>query len=262
VQLKLTQRALNSIELSCPPPSEQRRIADVLGTFDDKIDSNRRLASLLEEVTAEVFRARCINFGGVSEFTEVDGVRIPSGWTRGTIHDLARLRYGKALRADNRVPGQVTVVGSSGVVGTHNVPLVDGPVVVVGRKGHVGSVTWVGGDAWPIDTTFIAEPVAGVGPAFLYFLLANANLPNLVSDSGVPGLIRTEAEEQQVAVPPAAVIAEFGDFASRVLEQKDQLDAECRTLASIRDVLLPKLISGRIRVRGTTDVEEEVHAAS
>lgn len=251
-----------------PPVHEQERIASVLGALDDKIDSNSRLAVLLEELAATVFRARFVDFVGVENFEESEIGRIPRGWSVGTIADLARLRYGKALPAAARQPGRAAVVGSSGVVGTHNAHLVAGPVVIVGRKGTAGSVTWVGRDAWPIDTTFFAEPAHGIDPVFLYFVLRQVDLPQLTADSAVPGLNREAAERRAVRLSPEEAINEFAAVARPLFRERDALLDESRTLTQVRDALLPKLISGEISVPDSAESDEmigpvaDTHAAT
>jgi len=155
----------------------------------------------------------------------------------------------------------VAVVGSSGIVGNHDTSLVAGPVVVIGRKGTAGSVIWVGRDAWPIDTTFIAEPRDGVSPVFLYFWLRGANFPHLVADSAVPGLNRAVAEDRRLVIPPDNEIERFTAFATPLFESKERLVNESATLTSVRDALLPKLISGEIRVPDTADPEEVIGPA-
>ncbi len=81
--------AIRAFRVTMPPLHEQERIAAVLGTLDDKIDSNRRLAALLEQAAAELFRARFVDFVGVEEFEESEVGRIPRGWQIGTLGDLA-----------------------------------------------------------------------------------------------------------------------------------------------------------------------------
>jgi type I restriction enzyme S subunit len=258
----LNVRDIARIRIPIPRVAEQRRIASVLGVLDDKIASNRRLASLLEETAAAVFRARFVDFAGVEDLEESQGARIPRGWSEVTVRDLARLTYGKALKATDRVAGEVAVVGSSGVIGTHNASIADGPAIIVGRKGTVGSVVWVSRDAWPIDTTFIVEPLDGIDRTFIYFTLLHANLPHLVSDSGVPGLNRNAAEECRAVMPPRVAIDEFALLAWPLFRHKDRLEEEAETLVSVRDVLLPKLISGEIRVAFAEDPEEVIGSAA
>ena len=72
--------AQRSLLVPLPPIERQRAIAAVLGALDDKIDSNRRLAGLLEETAATLFRARFVDFVGVDEFDDSELGPIPQGW--------------------------------------------------------------------------------------------------------------------------------------------------------------------------------------
>lgn len=228
----------------------------MLGALDDKIDSNRRLAALLEETAATLFKARFVDFVGVDEFEDSEIGPIPAAWRVVHLRDLLALRYGKALPANARRGGIVAVVGSSGVVGAHDEALVDGPVVVIGRKGTAGSVLW--SDAWPIDTTFYSAIRNGLDPIFVYYTLVHADLPHLTSDSAVPGRNREAAEDRRVRLPPAGLVGEFASTVAPLFAQRDALGVEADTLTSVRDTLLPKLISGAIRVPDTSDVDEVI----
>lgn len=82
------------------------------------------------------------------------------------------LRYGKALGATDRQQGDVEVIGSSGVIGSHDKALLAGPSVVVGRKGSVGKTHWSSGASWPIDTTYYVDADPGrVDLRWSYWLL-------------------------------------------------------------------------------------------
>jgi type I restriction enzyme S subunit len=94
------------------------------------------------------------------------------------------LNYGKALKADNRKVGTVPVYGSAGVVGSHEESLVDGPGVIVGRKGNVGSVFWSNTRFFPIDTVFYVTSELPL--LFVFFLLSYIEFIN--NDAAVPGL--------------------------------------------------------------------------
>ena len=87
----LNVRDIARIRIPVPPLEEQQAIASVLGTLDDKIDSNRRLASLLEEIVAAVFRARFVDFVGVEEFEDSGIGRIPSDGKSGSLADIGLL---------------------------------------------------------------------------------------------------------------------------------------------------------------------------
>jgi type I restriction enzyme S subunit len=159
------------------------------------------------------------------------------------------LAYGKALKEDNRQPGQIPVFGSNGQVGWHNQKLVDGPGIVVGRKGNPGIITWSPMDFFPIDTTFYVVPKGECRSLYFFFYALRAqNLASLGADSAVPGLNRNMAYLSQLVVPPPAVLREFDRSVQPLFEKIHANDEESRTLAALRDALLPKLLSGEMRV--------------
>jgi len=77
--------------------------------------------------------------------------QIPEAWEVKRLGDVMELAYGKGLKTHDRKGGPVPVFGSSGVVGYHDDSLVEGPGIIVGRKGNVGSIHWSDADFFPID---------------------------------------------------------------------------------------------------------------
>ena len=109
---------------------------------------------------------------------------IPEGWRIRCISDVMDLKYGKALKAEDRIEsGDFPVYGSNGIVGYHNEKLVDGPGVVIGRKGNAGTVEWAADDFFPIDTTFYVaqEKEQNIPLEFLYFSLSASSAANFAS---------------------------------------------------------------------------------
>lgn len=140
-------------------------------------------------------------------------------------------------------------MGSNGQVGSHDEALVKGPGIVVGRKGNPGTITWVSSDFFPIDTTFYVVPLSKDYPlTFLAFALDNLDLSNLGADSAVPGLNRNIAYMSNILVPTPEVLCAFDRIASLIRIRQKSTEEESRTLAAMRDTLLPKLISGELRV--------------
>ena len=89
----------------------------------------------------------------------VDRPNVPEVWQLVRLGDVLRLEYGVSLPERERIAGIVPVIGSAGIVGSHTHATVDGPGVVIGRKGSIGSVTWVNEDFVPIDTTYFVVPL-------------------------------------------------------------------------------------------------------
>ena len=266
----VTKRDLENIEAALPDLSEQRAIAHILGTLDDKIELNRRMNETLEEMARALFKSWFVDFDPVRAKMEgrdtglppdvaalfpdrlVDSElgEIPEGWEVKALGELIELAYGKALKADDRKSGSIPVYGSNGQVGWHDKKLAAGPGIVVGRKGNPGIVTWAHSDFFPIDTTFYVVPRNTEGDLpFLFFALTTQDLPSIAADSAVPGLNRNLAYMNRQLVPDKQVIDEFNHYASEIFTRRHRLEEESRTLAALRDALLPKLMSGELWVR-------------
>jgi len=261
---------LAKLDIPRVPLSKQRAIAHILGTLDDKIDLNRRMSETLEAMARALFKSWFVDFDPVhakaegrdpclpnaladlfpDRFEGSELGEIPVGWEVRRLGDLLELAYGKALKAEDRRDGNVPVYGSNGQVGWHDERLVAGPGIVVGRKGNPGIVTWTPGDFFPIDTAFYVVPTANCGSLhFLLHALQGHDLASLGADSAVPGLNRNLAYMSDQILPPASLLEEFDRFVSGLSQRADQRNKESRTLAALRDTLLPKLISGELSVR-------------
>jgi restriction endonuclease S subunit len=107
-------------------------------------------------------------------------------------------------------------MGSNGMAGHHNKPIVDGPGIVVGRKGSAGSVQWVGDNFWPIDTTYYVKPKQDVDLRYLFYTLSSCELEKLRNGAGVPGLNRDDVYNAvKIPLPPLEtqrqIVAEFAE---------------------------------------------------
>ncbi|MFH9862502.1 restriction endonuclease subunit S [Streptomyces sp. NPDC017202] len=224
-----------------PDVVEQRRIGSVLGALDDKIAVNERIATTALELCSAKFR---LLRGSADE--EV------------TVGDLAELKYGKSLPAARRIAGEIPVFGSGGISGSHDEPLVKGPGIIVGRKGTVGSVYWSEVDFFPIDTTFYVECKNGrASLEYLYFALRSLGLEHMNSDSAVPGLNRDRAQSQLLRIPATDAMRNFTTEVRDLFRLQRTREEENRALATLRNTLLPQLMSGRLRVKDAEKIVED-----
>ena len=234
-------------EIQLPSLAEQAKIVGILGGLDDLIETNRRRVDVLEEMARAIYREWFVRFrlpGHENvELVDSDLGPIPEGWELRTVGDVLELRYGKALKADARAGGGVAVVGSSGIVGWHDHELVSGPAIVVGRKGNLGSVVWVDGPCWPIDTTYFV--VTDLPLRFVAEQLRRTKFLN--THAAVPGLSREQAYSKAFLQPPEGVLDEFQSVADSLARDASSLMAQNDRLTSMRDLLLPKLVTGQIK---------------
>ena len=243
-QDNLSQAKLLSIKFSIPELGVQKKIADMLSVYDDLIDNNRQRVALLEEAARLLYREWFIHFRfpGHEHVTITDD--LPEGWERRTVGQIAELKYGKSLKQENRIKGDSPVYGSSGIVGYHQAALVEGPAIVVGRKGNVGSIYWSPVNFWPIDTVYFI-PKEHID-FWLYLALPSAGFQN--TDAGVPGLNRDFACSRTLISPPTRLRRLFNEVVEPMFSQRTTLEDYNQKLAQARDFLLPRLMNGQIAV--------------
>ncbi|PVZ65651.1 restriction endonuclease subunit S [Pelagibaculum spongiae] len=178
---------------------------------------------------------------------------IPQGWKSRSIGSVVDLAYGKSLPAKIREPGPYPVYGSGGVSGYHKEAMCDGPGVVVGRKGTVGSVYWVPNNFFPIDTVFYVKPKIELPLYWLYQKLSHMDIAALSADSAVPGVNRNAIFSISWTIPSTGVLEEYWKILDGNVQKKIQIDEQNKTLTKLRDTLLPKLISGELRIPEVPD---------
>lgn len=267
----------HEFKVSVPPLRQQRLVAELLGSLDDKIELNRRMNETLEGMAQAIFRDWFVDFGPVRRklagatdpvaimggltpdparaaelaalFPDALGDdELPVGWVHRTVESIIELAYGKSLPKTARQDGQFPVYGSGGISGTHSTALVNGPGIIVGRKGTVGSLYWEAGDFFAIDTVFYVVPKNGVPLNFAWHLLQTLGLEDMNTDAAVPGLNRGNAYRLEFPFGGAFLLEAFETFAAPLRGRQDACNSETQTLAETRDYLLPRLMSGEVRV--------------
>lgn len=245
----VTQIVLKQVAVRVPPLPIQRRIAGILSAYDELIENSQRRIKILESMARALYREWFVHF----RFPGHESVpRIPSplgpiprGWEVTKLGDVAELNYGKALKKEDRRDGEYPVYGSSGIVGTHDTALVEGPGIIVGRKGNVGSVFWCDDDFFVIDTAYYVS--SSLPLRFLFYVLPTLNFIN--SDAAVPGLSRNQAYSLDLLVPPASLLNSFCELANTFERQVNTFQRQVQNLRRTRDLLLPRLLSGQIEVQ-------------
>ena len=125
--------------------------------------------------------------------------------------------------------------------------MAEGPTVIVGRKGTVGSLYWVDGPVFPIDTVFYVVPRIG-SLLFNYQLLTSFPLHDMNTDAAVPGLNRGNVYRLEFPLPTTELISAFKELVGDLWKRRAKNLMETKTIAQMRDLLLPKLMSGEIRL--------------
>ena len=276
--LGIKQSELRKLGIRIPPFALQRSATGVLKALDDRITLLRETNATLEAIAQALFKSWFVDFDPVhakqagrapegmdeataalfpDEFEESELGAVPRGWFVSKLESLTELAYGKALKAADRVEGPVPVYGSGGITGYHDSSLAIGPSVIVGRKGTVGSLYWEDRPFFPIDTVFYVK--AHKPLTYCYYLLQTLGLENMNTDGAVPGLNRSNVYRLQIVTPPDCILGAFDSMVSLLRERIFSASQQAQTLATLRDTLLPRLISGQLSISDTgLQIEEAI----
>lgn len=288
----VTKADLRALKVEIPVINEQLRIAEVVAPLDDKIELNRRIAQSLESIARVLFRSWFVDFDPVHAKAEgrstglpddiaahfpdsLDEDGIPSGWTKKPLSTIGRFLNGLALQKYPAKEGEpsLPVVKIAELRGgptpksaraSINVP----PDYVVNDGDHIfswsGSLThcrWIYGPG-ALNQHLFKVTALGV-PAWLTYESVEQYLPNfqaIASGKAVTmgHIQRHHLDEALVAVPPAPTLSVINNVMLPLHDQLLALRLQSRTLSSIRDTLLSKLISGELRI---AEAEQRVAAA-
>ena len=160
---------------------------------------------------------------------------IPEHWGVIKLKYVTKLAYGDSLPTENREEeGEVDVFGSNGKVGTHNVANTLSPVIIVGRKGSYGKVTYSDKKCFAIDTTYyIDNRCTKSNIKWLYYSLMVLELDKNSQDTGVPGLSREYAYNKYVPVPTVNEQAAIANFLDQKTAEIDDLIADKEKLIEL-----------------------------
>lgn len=245
-----------------PELSEQKKIAEVLTSLDDKIELNRKINNNLEILVGIIFKQR---------FVDVKN-NLPSGWRIGKVSDLIRVESGfpfnsamfddlgkyKLVTIKNVQDGYfVTECTDSLSEIPQKMPahcqLKDGDILL-SLTGNVGRVCLVNGLNYLLNQR-VANliPIIENNRAFTYFLFRQKDFQNTLMSisrgTAQQNLSPIETKSLEIVVPSQEALDSFSKFASPILKMLIENHNEIRNLLTLRDSLLPRLLNGKIRVK-------------
>ena len=251
---------------------EQRHIASILGALDDKIDSNRRLAALLKDTAAAIFKARFVDFVGAEEFEKSEIGRVPKGWRVGALSDLGRFINGRAFTKDANGRGRAIIrirELNSGIddgtprsdIATSRDHIASADDILFAWSGSLGLYRWPGPES--LINQHIFKVIPDNWPAWFVYCWIQEHMSQfraIAQDKATTmgHIQRRHLAEATVVMPDSETMAAADGVVRWLDEHRQGLVNETSTVRELRDALLPKLISGEIRVPDTRDSEEVI----
>ena len=229
----ITKETFQQIKVLLPPLSEQIQIASILSSLDDKIDLLHRQNKTLEQLAEILFR---------QWFVE----EAEESWEVGKLGDLINVKYGKDHKKLNA--GTIPAFGSGGLMRKVERSLYDFESVLIPRKGTLNNVIYIDEPFWTVDTMFYTEMKRPNIAKFIYHFIKEQNLASMNVGSAVPSMTTEILNNMIMNIPSDTFFKKFEDGVSSLYKKMKTNNDQIRTLTHLRDTLLPKLMSGEVRV--------------
>lgn len=246
-QPNLNAAIIKSIEIKLPPLKTQRYIADILSSYDNLIENNQKQIKLLEEAAQRLYKEWFVDlrFPGHENTKIVDGV--PEGWSRGLLKELISVNYGKDHK---KAPddGNIPVYGSGGLMRKCNKLLFSGEAVLIPRKGSLNNIMYVDETFWTVDTMFYATMKQPHTAVFVYFFVKAFDMYSMNIGAAVPSMTAKILDAMDVVIPDKETLEKFDKREKVYFNKIKTLHGQNERLKTARDLLLPKLMSGEVKV--------------
>jgi len=257
VQQVINLSDLRKIRVRIPPLPVQKRVAGILSAFDDLIENNRRRIALLEQSARLLYREWFVHlrFPGHEHVKVVDGV--PEGWERRALGDLYenldRMRVPLSVLEREKRRGEYPYHGAAGVLDYVGEFIFEGRYLLMGEDGTVITsrgtpmLQLVDGKFWVNNHAHVMK-AALASVEFLYCALSEYQIQGHVTGVAQPKITQKSMNRIPVLLPPDVLRLEFQGAVQGLFDQRFTLRTYIDKLRQARDLLLPRLISGELRL--------------
>ncbi|WP_127136843.1 restriction endonuclease subunit S [Flagellimonas oceanensis] len=262
-QPDLPHGAFNSIKINVPNLQTQKKIASILSAFDDLIENNNQRISLSEEMAEEIYKEWFVRFRFPgyqnTKFFDEKGNEvphgtkgaIPEGWKEGKIQDLVELKKGKIITKSTVTEGNIPVVaGGLNPAYYHNRANTCSPTITISSSGaNAGFVNLYFEDIWVSDCSYLDSKMS----KWFYFFYCTfktrqAEVFHLQRGAAQPHVYSKDIHKLKLIYPSEKLLKYFEGLIIPFFEEIKLLKNKNQALKETRDLLLPRLISGKLSV--------------
>ena len=247
----LNQNHLHSLRINIHVGEEQRKIASILSSYDSLIENNTKRIRLLKQMAENLYKEWFVRFRfpGHEKVKMESGV--PKSWNKGTLIDICEFKRGKNITSDEMVEGYVPVI-SAGLTpsGFHNKANVKGASVTMSSSGaNAGYISFHYSDIWAADCSFVDTQTT----KYIYFVYEMLNnmrivINNFQRGAAQPHVYPKDINRIRLIIPEEYLIIKANEQFKMFHTEIKNLIEQNQSLTRQRDLLLPRLMSGKLEV--------------
>ena len=261
----LTKKMIEDIEIPLPTISYQEKVISILSALDDKIELNRRINDNLEQQAQALFKAWFVDFEPFKDGKFVDSElgKIPEGWKVGNLLDIAivfdSLRKPLSSRERNAMAKIYPYYGATSLMDYVEDFIFDGTYLLMGEDGSVVNenghpyLQYVFGRFWVNNHAHVLQGKNGYTTEMLHCLLYKKNISSIVTGAVQAKISQTNMKKILVVIPTKDICTNFSNLIAPIYAKVRNIESENSKLSKIRDILLPRLMSGELNVNTITE---------
>lgn len=251
-QQNLNSLIIKKYKIALPNLEVQHRIASILSTYDTLIENNTKRIRLLEKMAENLYKEWFVRFrfSGHENVEMENG--LPKGWKRGSLSDVCEFKRGKNITSSEMQEGNVPVI-SAGLEpsGYHSCSNVRGVNVTMSSSGaNAGYIAIHYSDIWAADCSYIEESTTG-NIYYVYELLNNIRtvINNFQRGAAQPHVYPKDVNRIKLILPSKELMLKANGRLEIMHKEIYNLQKQNSLLARQRDLLLPRLMSGKLEVK-------------
>ena len=254
----LPKNVLSIVNISFPSLQEQEYITKTLYNLDSKIQNLQNQNKILEQMAQAIFKSWFVDFDGVTEFEDSELGQIPKGWAIGKIKDIVEIFDGKRipLSSMERISkkGNFPYYGATTIIDYIDEYIFDGTFFLLGEDGSVihddGTpfVQYVRGKIWVNNHAHVIQGKIPFSTEFIYLFFKNFNINPWITGTTQLKLNQTNLLSISIIIPSQMILEKFNKNMVQIFSQIIENEKSISVLTNLHDSLLPKLMSGEIRV--------------
>lgn len=247
----MTQKTYNGIKVILPSLNVQQRIASILSAYDNLIENNNKRIRLLEQMAENLYKEWFVRFRFPGHEKAVFENGLPKGWSKAPLSTICDFKRGKNITSDEMCEGAIPVISAGvDVSGYHNSSNVKGVSVTMSSSGaNAGFIRIHYSDIWAADCSYIEESTTP-NIFYVYELLNNIRtiITNFQRGAAQPHVYPKDINRIKLIIPEINIIEDANKKLETIHHEINKLQQQSVILSRQRDLLLPRLMSGKLEV--------------
>lgn len=257
-QVNVSPKDIKNIRWAFPEINIQRKIADILSKYDTLIHNNNKRIKLLEQMAENLYKEWFVRFRFPGyENVEFVGT-IPSGWQYQPISETMIFYDSQRVPLSSMQRDEMDKIypyyGAAKLMDYVNDYLFDGEYLLMGEDGTVITsdgfpiLQLVNGKFWVNNHAHVISGKGDISTRFLYLTFFKFPITGVVTGSAQPKISKGRLEKLKILVPDVKIMEEFNNLMNPIFDEINLLKKQLIKITKQRDMLLPRLMSGKLEV--------------